>query len=28
MEIEDVECVDTSFPNFFDILSRITKVEL
>ena len=28
MQIEDVECVDTSFPNFFDILSHITKVEL
>jgi len=28
MEIEDIECVDTSFPNFFDILQKITKVEL
>jgi 3-phosphoshikimate 1-carboxyvinyltransferase len=28
MELRDVECVDTSFPNFFDILSRITKVRL
>ena len=27
MEIEDVACVDTSFPNFFDILRRITGVE-
>ena len=28
MEIEDIECVDTSFPNFFEILQKITKVEL
>ena len=28
MEIEDIECIDTSFPNFFDILKEITKVEL
>ena len=27
MEIEDIECVDTSFPNFFDILSKITEVS-
>ncbi|MBN2767693.1 MAG: 3-phosphoshikimate 1-carboxyvinyltransferase [Campylobacterales bacterium] len=27
MRIEDVDCIDTSFPNFFDILSKITKVE-
>ncbi len=26
MNIEDVECIDTSFPNFFDILKTITKV--
>ncbi len=26
--IEDIECVNTSFPNFFDILNDITKVEL
>ncbi len=28
MELRDIECVDTSFPNFFDILSRITEVRL
>ncbi len=28
MEIEDIECIDTSFPNFFDILSKITEIEL
>ncbi len=28
MEITDIACVDTSFPNFFDILKGITKVEL
>ena len=28
MEIEDIECVDTSFPNFFDILSRISEVQI
>ena len=27
MQINDVECIDTSFPNFFDILKEITKVE-
>jgi len=27
MNIEDVECIDTSFPNFFDILKTITKVS-
>ena len=27
MEIKDTECIDTSFPNFFDILKEITKVE-
>lgn len=26
MEIEDTACIDTSFPNFFDILSEITGV--
>jgi len=26
MEIEDVECIDTSFPNFFEILSEITNI--
>jgi len=28
MEIEDIECVDTSFPNFFDILKQITGVQI
>ncbi len=28
MIIENIECIDTSFPNFFDILSKITKVNL
>ncbi len=27
MNIEDIECIDTSFPNFFDILKTITKVS-
>ena len=27
MEIEDIECVDTSFPNFYDILSEISEVQ-
>ncbi|MDO9207352.1 MAG: 3-phosphoshikimate 1-carboxyvinyltransferase [Sulfuricurvum sp.] len=26
MEVEDVECINTSFPNFFDLLSQCTKV--
>jgi 3-phosphoshikimate 1-carboxyvinyltransferase len=28
MKIEDIESVNTSFPNFFEILSQFTKVEL
>ena len=28
MEIEDVGCVDTSFPNFFELLSKIADVQL
>ena len=28
MEIEDIECIDTSFPNFFEILSRVTEIEI
>jgi 3-phosphoshikimate 1-carboxyvinyltransferase len=28
MEIEDIDCVATSFPNFFDILSTMTEVQL
>lgn len=27
MEVEDIECINTSFPNFFDLLSNLTKVE-
>ncbi|MDD5359717.1 MAG: 3-phosphoshikimate 1-carboxyvinyltransferase [Sulfurovaceae bacterium] len=27
MEIEDIDCINTSFPNFFEILGKITKVE-
>ena len=25
MQIDDVDCIDTSFPNFFDILNKITE---
>ena len=28
MEVEDVACVDTSFPNFYDIFREISEVEL
>jgi len=28
MEVTDLECINTSFPNFFELLSKITKVEL
>jgi len=28
MEIEDTACIDTSFPNFFTILSQITGVKI
>jgi 3-phosphoshikimate 1-carboxyvinyltransferase len=28
MEIEDTACIDTSFPNFFTILSQIAEVEI
>lgn len=27
MEVEDVECINTSFPNFFDLLGQITRVD-
>ena len=27
MEVSDIECINTSFPNFFDILEKITQVE-
>ena len=26
MEVEDIECINTSFPNFFDLLGQCTKV--
>ncbi len=28
MEVEDIECINTSFPNFFELLSSITKLQL
>jgi len=28
MEIEDIACIDTSFPNFFEILKKITEVKI
>ena len=28
MEIKDVECIATSFPNFTDILKKITRIEI
>jgi len=27
MEVEDIECINTSFPNFFELLESCTKVE-
>lgn len=27
MEVEDIECINTSFPNFFELLSQCSKVE-
>jgi len=27
MEIEDIDCINTSFPNFFEILQKFTRVE-
>ena len=27
MEVEDIECINTSFPNFFELLGSCTKVE-
>jgi 3-phosphoshikimate 1-carboxyvinyltransferase len=27
MEVSDLDCINTSFPNFFEILQKITKVE-
>ncbi len=28
MEVNDVECINTSFPNFFDLLSEITEITV
>jgi 3-phosphoshikimate 1-carboxyvinyltransferase len=28
MEVTDLECINTSFPNFFELLEKITKVKL
>ena len=28
MEVHDLDCINTSFPNFFDILKRITNIEV
>ena len=28
MEVTDLDCINTSFPNFFELLAKITKVEL
>jgi 3-phosphoshikimate 1-carboxyvinyltransferase len=27
MKVEDIECINTSFPNFFELLEKCTKVE-
>jgi len=27
MEVTDLECINTSFPNFFELLAKITRVE-
>ena len=28
MEVTDLDCINTSFPNFFELLQEITKIEL
>ena len=28
MKINDIDCINTSFPNFFDILSKLTRIEI
>ncbi len=28
MEVRDLECINTSFPNFFELLQKITQVEI
>ena len=27
MEVKDIECIQTSFPNFFDLLAKIAQIE-
>lgn len=27
MEVEEIDCINTSFPNFFELLGQLTKVE-
>ncbi len=28
MEVDDIECIDASFPNFFELLKRLASVEM
>jgi len=28
MEVSDLECINTSFPNFFELLQKITKIDI
>jgi len=28
MEVSDLDCINTSFPNFFELLEKITKIEM
>jgi len=28
MEVEDIECIDTSFPNFFELLEKISHIKI
>ena len=28
MNVEDIECIDTSFPNFYDIFKEISEVTI
>ena len=28
MEVTDLDCINTSFPNFFELLQKITKIEI
>jgi len=27
MNVDDIACINTSFPNFFELLEKITEVE-